>query len=102
MRIDVVGRHFQMTDAISAYAEKKAEKLSKFSDQIQLITIRVNGEDHHHTNEFGLEIVVEVEHREDFIAEAREHDVYHAIDAAMHKMVRLLTDYKERLKGHGT
>lgn len=102
MRIDVVGRHFQMTDAIRAYAEKKAEKLSKFSDQIQRITIRVNGEDHHHTNEFSLEVVVEVEHREDFVAEAREHDVYHAIDSAMHKMVRLLTDYKERLKGHGS
>ncbi len=98
MRIEVVGRHFDMTDPIREYAERKAEKLPRHYDQIQMITFRVNGEDHHHTSEFMVELVIDVEHHNDFVATAKEHDVYKAIDQVIAKGVRQLTDFKDKLK----
>eukprot|EP01026_Neomeris_dumetosa_P084058 TRINITY_DN98128_c0_g1_i1.p2 TRINITY_DN98128_c0_g1~~TRINITY_DN98128_c0_g1_i1.p2 ORF type:complete len:103 (-),score=9.56 TRINITY_DN98128_c0_g1_i1:169-477(-) len=98
MRVEVVGRHFEMTDPIREYAEKKAEKLPRHYDQIQMITFRVSGDDHHHTSEFGVELVIDVEHHNDFVATAKEHDVYKAIDQVVAKGVRQLTDFKDKLK----
>ena len=41
MRVDVVGLKFEVTDAIREYADSKVEKLSRYFDGIQLITIRL-------------------------------------------------------------
>ncbi len=98
MRIEVLGRHFVMTDAIREYAERKAAKLPRHYDQIQMLTFRVNGEDHHHTSEFSVELVIDVEHHDDFVATAKEHDVYKAIDQVVQRGVRQLTDFKDKLK----
>lgn len=98
MRIDVVGRHFEVTDAIREHAEKKAEKLLKYYDGVQQVVWRINGEDHHHSGEFEVELVVSVVHHEDFVATAREGDVYAAIDQAMHKATRQVKEFKDKLR----
>jgi len=98
MRIDVVGRHIQISDDVREYAEQKAEKLTRFSDQIQQITVSLDGQDHHHSGEFEAELVIDVEHHDDFVAKAREREPRAAIDAVIQKGVRLMTDFNEKLK----
>ena len=39
MRIEVSARHMELTDSISEYAEKRAEKLTKYYDRIQQIDL---------------------------------------------------------------
>ncbi len=95
MRVDVVGLKFEVTDAIREYAESKVEKLSRYFDGIQLITIRLAqpaGRD------FTVELVTDVEKHEDFVATATGDDLYLAIDSSVQKMSRQLTDFKEKLK----
>lgn len=95
MRVDVIGMSFQVTDAIRSYAEGKVEKLLRYFDAIQLITVRLAqpaGRD------FEVELVVDAEKHEDFVAKAAGSDLYLAIDAAVQKMSRQLTDFKEKLK----
>jgi len=98
MRVDVIGKQFEVTDPILEYAESKAAKLPRYFERIQQITVRISGEDHHHTAEFAVELVIDVERHDDFVSNARDRDVYAAIDQAIHKGVRQLTDFKERLK----
>ncbi len=98
MRIDVVGRHLQISDDVRAYAEHKARKLTRFSDQIQQITVNLDGQDHHHSGEVEAELVIDVEHHDDFVARAREREPRAAIDAVIQKGVRLMTDFNEKLK----
>ena len=98
MRIEVVGRNLQVTDAIRDHAEGKAQKLPRYFDGIQLITFRLAREDHQHHGNFGVELVVDVEKHEDFVAHATGEDLYGAIDAAVQKASRQLADFKERLK----
>jgi putative sigma-54 modulation protein len=98
MRIEVVGRNLEVTPAIREHAESKAQKLTKFYDGIQLITIRLSREDHQHRGDFGVELVVDVQKHDDFVAHAKGEDLYAAIDAAVQKATRQLTDFKEQLK----
>lgn len=98
MRIEVVGRNLEVTDAIRQHAEGKAQKLPKYFDGIQQITFRISREDHQHKGSFGVELVVDVEKHDDFVSHATAEDLYAAIDAAIQKSSRQLTDFKEKLK----
>ncbi|CAN5745642.1 hypothetical protein BH11PLA1_BH11PLA1_07270 [soil metagenome] len=96
MRIDVVGKHLEITPAIKAHAEAKAATLSTHYDGLQLVTIRCEQEPHH--KGFHVEIVADVEKHDDFVGNDSHADLYSAIDGATKKVVRQLTDFKERLK----
>ncbi|MEZ6241407.1 MAG: ribosome-associated translation inhibitor RaiA [Phycisphaerales bacterium] len=99
MRIDVIGRHVQITDPIREHAESKGSKLVKYFDRILAITYTIFDPDP--KGEFKVEVVVDVEHHDDFVSQASGDDVYGAIDLATQKASRQLTDYKEKLKlGH--
>ena len=96
MRIDVVGRQFKITDAIREHVVAKGEKLLKFFDRTQLITCTISKPDHGHV--YRAEFVVDVERHEDFISHAEGDDLYAAIDKAVARSQRQLTDFKEKLK----
>jgi len=96
MRVDVVGRQFEITDAIRSHAETKIEKLTRYFDGTQLITCTISRPDQHHL--FRVELVVDVEKHDEFVCHADDEDLYAAIDKAVAKSQRQLTDYKEKLK----
>lgn len=98
MRIDVVGRGIEITGAIRSHAEQKAEKLSKYYDQVQQVRFTLSKIDHAHHSHFDAELIIDVEHHDDFVAHAQGDDLYGAIDLALQKGVRQLTDFKEKLK----
>ncbi|MCE2967706.1 MAG: ribosome hibernation-promoting factor, HPF/YfiA family [Phycisphaerales bacterium] len=98
MRIDVIGKHMEVTDAIRQYALQKADKLTKFFDGVQLITVRLEEATHKHTKTFHVEITVDVVKHEDFVANGEGPDLYHCIDEAVDKASRQLTTFKEKLK----
>ena len=58
MRIDVVGRNLEVTDAIRQYAESKAGKLPKYFDGVQQITVTLSKKDHHSSGDFDAELVL--------------------------------------------
>ena len=98
MRIEVVGRNLEVTDAIRDHTEAKAAKLTKFFDGIQAITVRLSREDHHHRGKFGVELVIDVEKHDDFISHEVGQDLYASIDAVLQKGSRQLSEFKAQLK----
>lgn len=98
MRIDVTGKHVDLTPAMVQFAESKCEKLTKFFDGIQQIKCILDKAPHGH---FLVEVVADVVHHEDFIANAEGMDVYACIDEAVDKVGRRLRDFKDRLRDHG-
>jgi len=98
MRVDVIGRHFEVTDAIRQYAWNKAEKLSKYFDGLQAVTVTIQPHDHTNSPQYEVELVLDVEKHADFIAKATAKDPYAAIDVASEKGERQLRDFKEKLK----
>lgn len=96
MRIEVRGRHLEVTPAIREYAEAKCGKLPRYYDGVQEIIVTLEKSAKH--DEFTVEVIVDVEKHDDFVARLTSKDVYEAIDIATDKLTRQLTDFKERLK----
>jgi len=101
MRIDVVGRKVEVTDAIREYAETKAAKLPKYYDGVQQITFTLTRQNHQASatpTTFDAELVLDVRGHEDFVSHASDKDLYAAIDLVSEKGERQLRDFKEQLK----
>jgi len=96
MQVKVTGRHMSVTDAMKAYAEEKAQKLIRFFDRIQEIRVVLDFDGNRPT----VEVVVDVERADDFIAREMNKDMYAAIDKVSDKLERQLTRHKERIKEH--
>ena len=94
MQIKVKGKHIEITEAIEAYATNKAERLTRYFDRVLGIDVVIEKEH----NGYHVEFIVDVEHHEDFIVNARDADLYAAIDAASDKEARVLVDWKERVR----
>jgi putative sigma-54 modulation protein len=97
MRIDVVGRNVEVTDAIRQYAETKVQKLPKYFDGVLSITVTLSKVSVH-KSDFDAELVLDVQKHEDFVSHAKASDLYAAIDLVSEKGERQLRDFKERLK----
>jgi putative sigma-54 modulation protein len=97
MRIDVVGKHIEITPAIQDYAQKRADKLTKLFDGTQQIRVLLESPQGK-KGEFHVEVVVDVVKHDDFIANATGPDLYAAVDTAVDKAMRQLRDFKDKLR----
>jgi len=97
MRINVVGRQLEVTDAIRAHAEERVSKLTRYKDLVQQIDVRVWKESDTR-EDYAAEIVVDVRAHGDFVAKSEGHDLYNTIDDAVTKADRQLHDHREKLK----
>jgi len=76
MQINVKGKHLEITEAIDAYVRKKAERLTRYFDKVQ-----------------SIDCVIEKENN-------GYHDLYAAIDLAVDREARVLSDHKQRTRDH--
>lgn len=97
MRIDVVGKHLEITPTVLAYAEQKAEKLTKVFDGTQQIRVYLE-KSHHKNGEFEIEVVADVVGHDDFVAKVTHPDLYAGIDVGVDKCLRQLRDFKDKLR----
>ncbi len=99
MRVEVVGRNLEITDAIRTHAEEKIEKLHRFFNGVQQVNLTVERVDHSSGHPvYETELIIDVQHHDDFVARATGDDLYLTIDQAVQKGARQLSDYKEKLK----
>ena len=94
MEFKISGRHLEITPAIREYAQKKSERVHRYFNRIQEIQVVVDKQD----KNFEVELIVDVEHHDAFIARHQEPDLYACIDQTLDKMERQLTDHKEKLR----
>ncbi len=99
MRIEVIGRNVEITDAIRQYGDTKANKLTKYYSGLQQVTITIARENAQAVSDFTAELVLDVEKHKDFVSHASAADAYAAIDLVCEKGERQLRDFKERLQG---
>lgn len=97
MRTDVIGKNVTVTDAIRQYAESKLERLTKYWDGVQQMTVVFEQDKH---GQFKVEVRVDVVKHQDFLAHAEGEDLYACIDVAADKALRQLKDFKEKLRVH--
>ena len=81
MKINITGKGIELTDAISAYVEKKFSGLDKFNDKIIRANVVVGMDTKHHVKGqvFICECKLEIPGK-DVFAEKNEKVLYKAID----------------------
>lgn len=99
MQVKISARHGHLGEDAQQLIREKAEKLLHFFDRVTFIEVIVDlkktEEDRCH-----VEIIVQAEHKHDFVAIDAQHDVMTAFDQALHKMEGQLRRYKEKLQDH--
>jgi len=94
MDFTISGRHLEVTEAIHDYAEKKTAKLPRYYDRVQEISVVIDKRD----REFEVELIVDVERADSFLAKGSGDDLYACIDDVVDKAERQLTDHKEKIR----
>ena len=83
-----------VTEPLKHYAQQKAEKLTKYYDRILEIEVVIdNGKD-----ATRVEIIVNAEHTDKFVAHHDDGDAYACIDACVHKLERQLSEHKKKFR----
>lgn len=91
--ISIVGKHFQVTDAIWNYVFEKFGKLEHFSDQIIDLTITLDSQKMEHT----CSVLMNFSHFHIKVTASTD-NMYSAIDKASDRTIKLVRRYKTKLQ----
>lgn len=94
MIVTVSSRHMEITEPMKQYAERKVSKLDRYYDRIQEIEVVFTAE----KGDIKVQIVVNGEQKNMFIATHSEGDAYACVDACVRKLERQLGDHNKKLK----
>jgi putative sigma-54 modulation protein len=83
-----------LTEALRTHAEQKAGKLVKYFDRIQEIEVVL---DHSKTN-IQVEIIVNAEHKKEFVAHHEHPDGYTCINECVEKLERQVSEHKKSVR----
>ncbi|MCG3180882.1 MAG: Ribosome hibernation promoting factor [Phycisphaerae bacterium] len=94
MQVVITAQRINLTQESKETIEEKAGRLTRYYDRIQEIEVIVDRTD----TTFDVEILVNAERNVELVATASEETLRSALDAAVHKMERQLTDHKEKFR----
>ena len=96
MQVAIAARHGELKPEVQDYISRKAEKLLTFFDRVTSITVTVDFSE----DRVGVEILVDAEHKHNFVAHAQGTDAGGAFDQALQKMEQQIRKYKEKVQDH--
>ena len=96
MQVAITCRHGSVSDDVRKHLASKAEKLLTYFERVTAITVTVDFE----KDRVSVEILVDAEHKHDFVAEATGEEVIPTFDGALHKIEQQIRKYKEKVQDH--
>jgi putative sigma-54 modulation protein len=97
VQIKIAARHGHLSELHQKELQEKADKLLHFFDRISMIEVTVDLQDKLHKE---VEILVDAEHKHDFVARERSEELLAAMDLAVDKIRQQIHKYKERIQDH--
>lgn len=97
MQVSVTARHGNITDEVRDHITQKSEKLLTFLERVFAIDVTVDFEN---KDRIRVELLVDAEHRHNFVAHDDGEDVLSTFDRAYQKMEQQIRKYKEKLQDH--
>lgn len=96
MQVKVSSRHGTIRPDARDHIMNKAEKLLTYFERVTEILVTVDFEH----EKAAVEILVDTEHKHDFVARDEGDEVSATFDSALHKMEQQIRKYKEKLQDH--
>ena len=95
MHITISAKHMELTQPIREYIELKMSRLPHFFNRLQEIRVIIERVPHG----YHVEVVSDVEHHKDFVANSEHRDLYACVDMVSDRAVRQLHEWKDRIRG---
>ncbi len=96
MQVAITCKHGQLSANQQEYITRKSEKLLTFFERVTAINVTVTFEN----KGVRVEILVDAEHKHNFVANDAGDDVSPTFDVALHKMEQQIRKYKEKIQDH--
>jgi putative sigma-54 modulation protein len=96
--VTVSSRHMDVTPSLKTFAETKATKLLKYYDRIQEIEVILDANKETGKDHTRVEMIVNAEHKNMFIAHHSDGDAYACIVACVDKLERQLSEHKKEIR----
>ncbi|MGQ0637505.1 MAG: ribosome hibernation-promoting factor, HPF/YfiA family [Planctomycetaceae bacterium] len=96
MQVAISCKHGHLSPNQQEYITRKAEKLLTYFERVTAINVTVTFEN----GGVRVEILVDAEHKHNFVAAESGDDVAPAFDLALHKMEHQIRKYKEKIQDH--
>lgn len=100
MQVAITCRHGSIPDDVRAYISHKSEKLLTYFERVTAIGVTVIFENERMKGRIRVEILVDAEHKHNFVAIDEADDVPTTFDRALTKMEQQLKKYKAKIQDH--
>ncbi|MSR30204.1 MAG: ribosome-associated translation inhibitor RaiA [Gemmataceae bacterium] len=96
MQIKIATRHGHLAEETQNKIREKAEKLLHYFERITMIEITVDLQKEIKV----VELLVNTEHKHDFVGKEEHADLFSALDIALAKLEGQIRKYKEKIQNH--
>ena len=96
MQVALACRHGTVPDEVRAQITRKAEKLLTYFERVTAISVMVDFE----ADRVKVEILVDAEHKHDFVAQDVGTEVPGTFDRALNKVEQQIRRYKQKIQEH--
>jgi len=96
VQVAITSRHGHLSPGAQDYIREKAEKLLTYFERVTAISITTDLQ----KDDAVVEILVDAEHKHNFVASETAPSVTAAFDSALHKMEQQIRKYKEKIQEH--
>ncbi len=96
MQVALSCRHGSIDSDLQSYISRKAEKLLKYFERVTAIEVTLDFE----SDRVKAEILVDAEHKHNFVASDTGSEPGPTFDKALSKMEQQIRKYKEKLQDH--
>lgn len=96
MQIAITCRHGHLNEGLREHIQQKSEKLLTYFERVASIEVTVDFQG----DLVRVELLVNTEHKHDFVAIDTGDDVGPTFDRTLHKMEHQIKKYKQKLQDH--
>lgn len=96
MQVAITCKHGHLNANQQEYLTRKSEKLLTYFERVTAIGVTVSFDN----GRVRVEILVDAEHKHNFVANDTGDDVVPTFDLALHKMEHQIKKYKEKIQDH--
>ncbi len=96
MQVAITCKHGQLSANQQEYMTRKSEKLLTYFERVTAINVTVTFEN----GRVRAEILVDAEHKHNFVASDVGDDLIPTFDVTLHKMEQQIKKYKEKIQDH--
>lgn len=96
MQVQIACRHGSLKPDVQELVSRKAEKLLTYFERVTAITLTFDM----NSDRVKCEILVDAEHKHNFVAHDEGGDALTAFDQTLHKMEQQIKRYKEKVQDH--